>query len=443
VRTVVVGAGISGLVAARTVARRGLDPLVLESAPRAGGKVRSTRSEDGFLSEDGPSSFLARDPALVELIRDLGLESRLVPARADARRRFVAHERELHPVPAGPLALARSRLLPTGAKLRLFGDLLLPRGPAGHGDDETIAAFATRRLGPRAAERVFAPLATGIFAGDASSLSLPAALPALARLERDHRSLIVGAVREAVGGSGLFTFRDGVSELTEALARELGPRLRTGVSLLEIERAAHGFTLHLERNGRREALEADAVVLAVPADAASRALAALDPDASDALGAIPYAPVAIVDLGWRTAPRPVGGYGFLVARDERSALMGCLFPSTAFDGRANPGGLLVSARLGGALRPGLARASDETLHAIVMGELRRYLGLEGAPDFVRIIRHERALPQYVLGHRERVEAALAAEARHPGLHFAGNALRGLGIPDCVREATRVGRLVGA
>jgi oxygen-dependent protoporphyrinogen oxidase len=438
-RVVVVGAGISGLAVARELRERGQDPLVLESEGRAGGKVRSSRRE-GFLLEEGPASFVAREPAVTALVRELGLEERVVRASEAAGRRCVALDGALEVVPSGPGALLRTPILPVRAKLRLLADLVLPRGPAARGREESVAGFARRRLGRAAAERVLYPLVSGIYAGDPERASLPSSFPALAALEREHRSLIAGAAWSAlVHGSAsarLVTFQDGMQELTDALARSLGERLVLGAALERVESTGKGLRLRVRARAGPEAIECDAVVLALPAHAAAGALVSLDGGVGAALDAIPYAPVTLVNLGWDRV-LALDAYGFLVAPGEDAGLLGCVFASAAFPNRAPAGATLVSARIGGMRRPELARCTDAELVELVRVDLRRYCGIEAAPNLVQVVRHPRALPQYVLGHAERLSILEQAETRHRGLVFAGNAYAGLGIPDCIRNAATV------
>lgn len=436
-RAIVVGGGISGLAIARALRARGVEPLVLESERRAGGKVRSERA-GGYLVEHGPSGILGGEPAVTELVRELGLEDRVVAARPAARSRYIAVRGTLEPVPRGPGSFLRSRILSPRAKLRLLGDLFLPRGASGRGEEESVGAFARRRLGAGAAERIFAPLVSGIFAGDSEQLSLQSAFPRLAALERDHRSLILGALR---GGqprvrAGLSTFPGGVEELVQALVRDLGDAVRLGVRVDSVERRADGFAVAtVGPDGDREELSAAAVVLASPAHASARLVRGLDGLLASTLSSIPYAAVALVELGYpeRALPSPLDGFGFLVPPRERLQLLGAVFTSAVFDGRAPSGHVLVSARLGG-LNAEVLHRTDDAVIQLAHEDLARVLGVAERPAFARVIRHERALPQYTLGHRERIERLRAGEARTPGLFLAGNALEGPGIPDCIRAA---------
>ncbi|MEK6606494.1 MAG: protoporphyrinogen oxidase [Myxococcota bacterium] len=439
-RVVIAGAGISGLALARALRGRGIETLVLETEPRAGGNIRSDRV-DGHLCEWGPAGLPADHPDVARLVRALDLEGRLVRAMPAARRRCLALGGTLHAVPSSPGGMLRWPALSARAKLRALCDLVLPRGPAARGEDESVGAFARRRLGAVAAERLFYPLVSGMYAGDAEQISLPAALPRLAELEREHRSLLLGLARSrgrglAQSAGALASFSGGVEDLTRALAADLGGALRLAMTVRRVDKGPGGFRLRVEERGRLDVIDADAVVLAMPAHAAAPAVAALDGAAVAALEAIPYVPVTLVHLGWDDSAlgHPPDAYGFLVPTREPMRVLGGVFASAVFPGRAPEGHALVSLRVGGARRPELAALPDDDLVALCRADVEPLIGAVAPPSFVRVVRHRRALPQYTLGHRERIAALDAAEVRHAGLYFAGNAYRGLGIPDCVRNA---------
>ncbi len=434
-KAVVVGGGISGLALARELRLGGVDPLVLEAGPRAGGKVRSERVQ-GFLCESGPTSFLD-DGAVVALARALGVEGGIIDASPSARRRFLAVSGALHEVPSSPPALLRTRLLPLRAKLRALGEVFVARG---NGAEESVAAFARRRVGRAVADRFVGAMVAGIYAGDAEALSLPAAFPRAAAIEREHRSLLLGARAAGLRARPVRSFGDGMQTITDALSRHLGGALRYGAVLRALEPGPHGGWRVRLSDGE---IDADAVILALPAHDAARAVAALDAPLADVLDAILYAPVAVVHVGWPLGalPRPAEGFGFLVPPSEPTRVLGAIFASNVFPGRAPDGAALFSAMVGGTRHPDRAALPDDALVELVRTDLGVLLGVTAEPSFARVIRHERAIPQYTLGHLARVAAVEAAEARHPGLFFAGNAYRGVSLPDCVRDAARVAERV--
>jgi oxygen-dependent protoporphyrinogen oxidase len=452
---VVAGAGISGLALAFELRRLGLPVVVLESEGRPGGKIESDR-RDGYLCERGPASFLDRSGGIAALVGALGIEDRMLVAGDAAERRLVAAGGRLHDTPATALALAGSALLPWPAKLRVTLDLVLPRGPAARGQDESVAAFARRRLGVLAGERLLQPLVSGLYAGDAEQVSLPSAFPLIAAMERDQRSLLL-AMRKEFAAAGrktaprLASFRDGLDELTSALGAKLGAdlHLHARVRRLEqgagqgAERGANGFQVAVDEDGQTRTLVARAVVLALPAHVATTLLAPFDAQASGILARIPYVPVTLVHLGYAASAlaRPVDAYGFFVPPSEPLRALGGIFPSQFFAGRAPAGFHLFSVRMGGARDPGALALPDSELVALADAELRRLLGLTAAPAFVHIVRHERALPQYTLGHMGRVAALEDCERRHPGLFFHGNAYHNAGVPELVGRSQQLAKRV--
>ena len=443
-RIVIAGAGISGLSLAFELERLGATVLVLESAARAGGKIETDR-RDGYVCERGPASYMDRYNSMAPLARRLGIEARVLPASPAGERRLVVADGRLHDTPLDAHTLLRSRLLSWPGKLRLLADLFLPRGLSANGQEESVAEFARRRLGAQAGERLLQPLVSGLYAGDATKVSLPAAFPLMATLEREHRSLILGMradlaqAKKQIDAPKLSSFQTGLDELTEALACGLGERLRLGVRLVGVERASGNYRLAIEEKGQCSTLEADAVVLAIPAHEASQVIQPLAPDLSAVLAAIPYVPVALVHLGYSTSalPTPPDAYGFFVPASERLKILGAIFTSAFLTGRAPPRFSLFSVRTGGARHPEMLRLSDEELISVAHADLRGLLGLAAAPSFVHVVRHERALPQYTLGHMRRVAALEAGERQHPGLYFHGNAYHNAGLPELVHRSGKL------
>jgi protoporphyrinogen/coproporphyrinogen III oxidase len=434
-RVVIVGGGISGLAAAHFLGIRGHDVTLVDASERPGGLLRS-EPRDGFLCETGPQAILDGPEETRALIEAAGLGPRVLPARETARRRFVYVRGALRTLPTSPPALLTSNLLTTGAKLRLAREPFVPRRADGAGE-ESVLAFAERRFGAEVARNVVAPAVIGIYAGDAAALSVGSALPRLAAMEREHGSLLraARALGRRAGPGRSLSFPGGLEELPRALAARLGDR-RLVARAGAIERMTGGFRVHLDD---RPALECAHVVLATPGAESAALLAPLAPEATAALRAVPAASVAIACLGFRGAAADAPGmqldaYGFLVARGEGVRLLGCQYESSIFEQRAPAGAVLVRAILGGTFDPAIVDADDRAIVSQAIADLRRVAGLRREPDFTAVWRHRAAIPQYDLGHAERVRAADAALARLPGLHVLGHALRGVGVGDCIKAA---------
>jgi oxygen-dependent protoporphyrinogen oxidase len=444
---VVAGAGISGLALAFELRRLGVAVVVLESADRAGGKIESDHRE-GYLCERGPASYLDRSGSITALAKALGIDHRVVQASAAAERRLVAAQGRLHDTPATAWAFATSSLLSWPAKLRAALDLALPRGPSARGEDESVAAFARRRLGTQAGERLLQPLVSGLYAGDPELVSLPSAFPLVAAMARKQRSFMLAMRKEFAAAKSstaprLSSFRGGLDELTAALAAYLGPDLRLGASLRSVEHNVSGYQVAIEERDQRQSLEAAAVVMALPAHVATGVLEQFDSQIAETLAQIPYVPVTLVHLGYPVSAlsRPVDAYGFFVPPSEPLRALGGIFPSQFFGQRAPEGFHLFSVRMGGARHPEAFTMPEAELVTLADSELRGLLGLAAGPSFAHIVRHERALPQYTLGHMGRVALLEEGERRHPGLFFHGNAYHNAGVPELVSRSAKLAERV--
>jgi oxygen-dependent protoporphyrinogen oxidase len=452
-RIVVVGGGIAGLAAAhrlvelsREVARP-LELTLVEAAGRLGGSIRTERAQ-GFLLEAGPDSFISEKPWALALAERIGLGPRLRRTDDRFRRTYVVRQGRLEALPDGFLLLAptrvgpvlRSRVFSWRGKLRLALDLVLPRRRAP--GDESLGSFVRRRLGREALERVAQPLVGGIYTADPDHLSLAATMPRFLALEQEHRSLILGLRRTArptaAGASGarwsLFvTLADGMEELVTALAARLPPgAVRLGAAVGAVAPEADGWRVELT-DGRR--LAADGVVLAGPAPCMAGVVRKADGWLAGQLAAIPYASSATVALAYpRAAVRhPLDGFGFVVPRTEGRRAMACTFSSVKYPGRAPDGFVLLRVFVGGALQEDLLAGDDAALARLAEDDVAPLLGIVGPPVLSRVWRHPSTMPQYGVGHLDRVAAIETHLETMPGLALAGGAYRGVGIADCVHS----------
>lgn len=441
-RIVIAGGGISGLSLAHELRKRGADPLVFEVEPSAGGKVRSRRAE-GFLCEDGPTGFVDRKGVVTQLAREFSLEHRIVPASSAERRKLIADEDKLEVVSAK--ALLTSELLSAGAIVRALCDVVLPRGPAARGGDESVAEFARRRFGRVVAAKLFSTFVSGIYAGDAEALSLSAAMPGLAEAERKHRSILLATAKNPPGrGPTLHTFQDGMQELPAALASSFNGRLHLGARIRRVLRRGEGYAVEVEESGRATEVLADAVVLAVPAHAVGSLVASVAPEAVQPANEISYAPIVVAHLGYgpNASAKVNDAYGFLVRPASGDPILGATFSSSLFPHATTGAHRLFSVRLGGMRNPDILSCSDAELVDQAHSKLERLLRVRRPPWFAQVVRHPQGLPQYTLGHRARVERLAAAESAYPGLFFHGNAYRGVGLPDCIANSVQLaGRLL--
>jgi len=463
-RTVlIVGGGIAGLSAAYGLAESAtardspIQCTLVEAEPRLGGKIL-TEQVGGFVIEGGPDSFLSQKPWGIELCRRLGLADRVIGTNRDRRKTYVYSRGRLEELPEG-LALGvptklgpflRSGLLSWRGKLRLGAELLIPRRSAR--GDESLGAFFRRRLGEEALERIIEPLMTGIYAGDADSLSIQATFPRFPEMERQAGSIVralLGSWRrhrgEGPSGSPFVTLQGGLSEMVQALTARLG-RLSVlagyRVRAVRVSGPPRGYEVVIEGAAP---LAADALVLATPAYDAASLIEPLDAELGALLRGIPYVSTATISLGFprKDFSHRLHGYGFVVPRIEGRALLAVTWTSSKWSHRAPDEAVLLRAYVGGAGRETLLERDDDGLVSLVRAELRDMMGVTEAPVLAKVYRWPRAMPQYLVGHLERLAAIDERLARWPGLFLTGAGYRGVGIPDCIGDGLATAERVRA
>ena len=439
---IVVGGGISGLVCAYALSKAGAKALVLEASHNPGGLIGSERHE-GFLLEVGPQSF-SGTAALRALCAELSITDQLLQAPARAPR-FVLVNGALKAVPLTPPAMLTSSLLSNRTKWRIARDALgSTQAPA---DDESIAAFVRRKFGAELLDRLVGPFVSGIYAGDPECLSLRSAFPQLHEAEKSAGSVIRGMLRFAKSRKGprerptLQSFQGGNQTLVRALAGKIGSNLRLGAEVVGIavrrESRAVKFEVRIRQAGSDEIVGADRLVLATPADVAGALLRDVNAAFEPVLGGIEYAPIAVVSLGYRREEvgHSLDGFGFLVPRTSGLRTLGTVWNSSLFPGRAPAGDVLLTSFVGGATdRAAVALSSDE-LAQLAHREIAPLLRIRAAAVFSRVHIYRQALPQYNIGHAERLRGLEKLRGAVPGLFFLGNYLRGPAIGNCVDLAT--------
>jgi len=448
-KVLVIGGGISGLSTAWLLNKRAgeagisLDLCLLEQEQQPGGKIKSVR-EDGFLCEWGPNGFLDSKPQTLELCATLGITDRLHRSNDNARKRYIFTGGELHRLPENGPSFLKSRLLSWPGKLRLLGEPFAANPP---GSDESLAAFGRRRLGAEALQKLIAPMASGIFAGDPETMSLVSCFPRIAELEREYGGLFVamlalakkkkqerkdGKISSSAAGPGgtLTSFKEGIQFLTDTLAAQLGEQVRTGVAVALVTRSGDGWEV---RTTGGETLQADLVISAAPAFAAAGMLEGVDTALVDTLRQILYSTLNVVCCGFKTEGlgHPLDGFGYLVPKEEGRTVLGTLWDSSMFEERAPDGMALLRSMAGGACRPELMELPESELLQRVRDDLQAAMGISQPPCFSRIIRHQQAIPQYTIGHGKRLEAIEGRLSGLPGLLLTGNAFKGVGLNDCV------------
>jgi oxygen-dependent protoporphyrinogen oxidase len=440
-RVVIVGGGISGLALAYRLEQRApaAEVIVLEERSRLGGTI-GTEQRDGFRIEIGPNGFLDNKPFALALCRELNLGPQLLAASEAARRqRYLFLDGRLRLLPNSLLSFLTTDVLSWRTRFLLLAERYRPRRKGG---DESIDAFVRRRVGRELAETLADAFVTGIHAGDPKLLSVQAAFPRLAALEREYGSVLRGMSRsarqrraDAAAPSGqMWSFREGLHLLIDTLRARLRYPPLTGVTVRTALRLANN-SWRVQSDGR-DGWDAEAVVLTCPAPQQAAILADEDADLAARIDGIAYNRVAVVALGYRAAdvPGSLEGFGYLSPQRQRRDVLGVQWCSSIFPERAPPGTVLLRAMCGGWNRPEMLDWDDERLVGAVRGELRQSMRIEAAPIFQHIVRWRRAIPQYHVGHLDRVAWIERHLVRHPGLFLGGNAYRGVALNDCIEQA---------
>ncbi len=453
-RVVVVGGGISGLATAHRLVELApnVEVTLFEAAPRLGGVLETVRHGD-YLLESGADNFITNVPWAIDLCRRVGLEHDLLQTRPGHRTAFVVRRGRLHKIPQGFIIMAPSRMWPimtTGilsplGKLRLAAEYFVP--PRKEDGDESLAEFVTRRLGREAYDRLVQPLIGGIYTGDPRQLSLLATMPRFREMERKHGSMTRAMLRqmarrsksETQSSGGRYSMfvapREGMASLVEALAQRLPARtICTNGRVERIERQPDGrWQVELNPGSGLRSAVADAIVLATPAGAAAHLLRPLQSELADELAEIHHSSCAIVTLVYRRdqIAHPMDGFGFVVPIVEKRKILSGSFASVKYVGRAPENEVVIRVFIGGTCQSELLDLDDAQLRQLAIQELAELMGIHGTPQFDRIVRYRDTMPQYYVGHQDRVQRIAAQVAKLGGLFVTGNAYQGVGVPFCI------------
>jgi len=450
-KVVIIGGGVSGLATAYFLQRSGADVTVLERQDAPGGTMQ-TISDGPWLVEIGPNSALETTPLFGLMFEGLGITDERIYADPSSDRRYILRDGVLHPLPLSPVAFMTSTLWTGRGKLRLLKEPFIGRG----GKEETIAEFVERRLGGEFLDYAINPFVAGVYAGNPEELSVRAAFPKLYALEERYGGLIrgmIGGARErkrraekAKDRAKMFSFRRGMQTFPRAVARYLGGNLLLGHEVSALERAPEGrFRIAYRRGSHASEMTADVVVISVPASAADKFVRAFSPPLADAFRSVFYPPVAEVFLGYpeKAMSRPLDGFGYLIPAKEKRMILGTIWSSSLFPGRAPAGHVALTTFVGGSRQPGMVALDDGELLRVVTSELRSIMGVTGEPVYQKIIRWQHAIPQYNLGYLSFLERIDDLEREVPGLLFCSNFRGGIAVGDCVMNGEKTARRVMA
>jgi oxygen-dependent protoporphyrinogen oxidase len=435
-KVAVIGGGISGLCTAFRLRDAGVEVKLFESGPRVGGNI-NTVTENGYLVENGPNSLLA-NREILDLVNDLKLTGEIARPRPAAKKRFIVRNGRMVALPSGPVDIFTTDAFTAGGRLRLLKELFVKsKSPNG----ESVSDFFERRLGKEIAEYAVDPFISGIYAGDPHKLSIKSAFPRLYNYEKEAGSIIKGALFSPKDKNGKlpkdtprsFTFKNGMSTLVDALQQQLGESVTTGNAVISISiDGDHGYRVVSESGS----VSFDAVVVSTPANAASRLVADMDGNLAAELANIYYPPIAVVYAAFKRAQvkENVDGFGILVPAAEKRRILGCLFSSSLFDGRAPEGQHLFTIFIGGSRNAELCQKMEDELIKIGLDEVRSLLGITGQPTYAAIKKWDRSIPQYNIGY-EKVPAAIDRfREQNPGIFFCSNFYKGISVGDCVKNS---------
>ncbi len=421
---VIIGGGISGLSAAFFLKKHGIPFLLLEKSDHVGG-VMNSFEEEGYLLEEGPTTFMGMMSPIQEMIKTLHLESRLMTPEKSSKKRYIYKEGSLHGVPLNPFHLFSSSLLSLRGKLRLLQEPLIPRRK--DTGDETVAQFFRRRIGDEATESLVDPFVSGIYGGDMRELSVQAIFPHLAEWERKFGSLMKGFFKHKGPKKDrtLYSFKKGLGELPRAIETWVGNSILKKSQVTHIEKNEQGcFVLSIFKDGKTETLETKALICAAPAYVTAEMLQSADPELATELLQISYASLNVYHLGYHKKDVGVSceGFGFLIPRSEQKKLLGVLWTSSFFHNRSPKDHVLLT-----------AMAKGEATLEDILEEVGDILSTQARPQFIHEKKYLKALPQYTLGHLERVALIENLVQKHPGLLITGNFLKGISTLECIEQ----------
>ncbi len=440
---VIIGAGISGLATAHFLKKQGLKTILVEKKDEPGGSIKSERVE-GFLVEHGPNNALDTTPILGEIFEDLGIESEREFANDQSKNRYIVRDGVLNALPMGAGPFLKTRLFSTSAKLRLLKEPFI--SPCDPNKEETLAQFVERRLGREFLDYAIDPFISGVYAGVPEALSVKSAFPKLYDLEQKYGSLIKGTFmgarerkkRNEVSkqSARLFSFREGLQTMIDALRTEFADDLYLGARLEGVERTDGGWEIQFLRGQEKYIVETEALLLTIPVHAYSELRGALFQPLVPELNKIPYPPVTMVYFGYKENPaaRPLDGFGFLVPRKEKRQILGSIWSSTIFSGRAPEGDTAFTTFIGGTRQPENALLPESRIVDLVSADLKDLLGIEAKPDVVVVRPWPKAIPQYNIGHSQIIEKVEEFERANSGVFLSGNFRGGISVSDCVKNA---------
>lgn len=449
-KVIVIGGGISGLTTAFWLKKHGINITLIEKNSFAGGSIR-TEHKEGYLIEYGPNSSLETTPLIEQLLGELGISGEKIYASEESNKRYILRGGKLHPLPMSPLSFLKTKLFSKSAKLKLFKE---PFIGSKSNEDETLADFTRRRLGNEFLDYAINPFVAGVFAGDPEDLNVKTAFPKLYDLEQNYGSLIWGSVKSARArkkskekskqSAKTFSFKNGMNTLTNSLQNALKDNIILNAEVKEISKGASNgvegkFSVVYRVNNENKTESADAIVLAVPAYAASEIINPIDKNLSETLNNVYYPPVNVVYTGFKkeNIKFNLDGFGYLIPGKEKKNILGSLWNSVLFPGRAPEGHHAITSFAGGSRSPELTKLNDDELLEMTLKDLDSILGLNDEPEFAVFARWKKAIPQYQKGYASVFKKIEAFHNANKNIRICSNYYKGISVSDCIKSADAV------
>ncbi len=444
-RIAIIGGGISGLSALHFIKHRygsHCEVTLFEKETRIGGTIGTDR-KDGFISDWGPNGFLDKVPLTLEMISELGIDDLLEPANPKAENRYIYKNSKLHAISPSPIKFLKSSLLSIKGRGRLIVEPFIKQKK--DDKDESIFEFAKRRIGKEAAETLIVPMVSGIFGGDARKLSLKACFPIMVEMEHEHGSLIKAMIAKKKQGSKggpagpqgrLTSFKNGLYTVIESFENQYRDNITTGMEITGINYDNSKFEISFKYN---QPINFDAVICAAPAFAASKIVTDLDNSLAQLLSSIPYSSISVACLGYRQKDisHNLNGFGFLVPRNQGKRILGAIWTSSIFESRSPNGMAQLRVMLGGATDPDAISMDDDKMINLIHDEISPMLGINNRPEYINLFKWQKGIPQFVLGHPEKIRHLTEFQEKYPGLFFTGNAYDGIGLNDCIVRSDKI------
>jgi oxygen-dependent protoporphyrinogen oxidase len=443
-KIVVIGAGISGLTSAYLLNKEGLDVSVLEANNKVGGSIESV-VEDGYLFDRGPNSGLETTPLIQQLVEELDLKEQFVYANKEANNRYILRDGNLHTLPMSPPAFIKSELFSGKAKLRLLAEPFIGRSNDGY--YQSIAEFVTRRLGKEFLDYAINPFVAGVYAGRPEELSVKSAFPKLYALEEEYGGLLIGTIKsirkrkkskeKSKQSAKMFSFKDGMQVLPEAIKNILGDKVQPGAEVVSIRKTSEGkYGVTYRIDNQNITLLTDAVLSTMPAYKAAELLGHFDQNLAKHLNEIYYPPVLVLYLVYERSSigQPLNGFGFLIPEKENKSFLGAIWSSIIFPGRTDNSKASFTLFVGGSRDAGFVDDVEQLVIDRARKEFEEIMKIKGGPVYLAKRFWSKAIPQYNLGYVEHENFFDHFEKDNKGIFLSGNYRGGISVGDCIKNA---------